>query len=130
VLRWAQGYSRAVVNVIACVQVFSVTISKTLANGKFSSTRWYVVLAYIQSGTNPASCFLCRILRGIQPRNSLHSTVILFVKSINTKGKKYQDWLEHSRAIIPTGSGDGSTAKQNPVRSPCTIGKLDDQFQF
>jgi hypothetical protein len=73
---------------------------------------------------------LCRILRCTQPRSSLHSTVILFVKSINTKGKKYQDWLEHSRAIIPTGSGDGSTAKQNPVRSPCKIGKLDDQFQF
>jgi hypothetical protein len=78
-------------------------------------------MAYIQSGTSPTSCFLCRRQRGIQPGNSLHLKIILYVWIPNTKRTNRIDSSGYLRPIIPIGSVDGSTAKQNLASAPCNI---------
>jgi hypothetical protein len=82
---------------------------------------WYLVksfLTYIQTGTSPGSCFLCQKQCGTQPRSSLHRRLSgkrFFSKKIQ---RNIQTRFKHSRPIIPTGSGDGCTAKQKPAIVP------------
>ena len=108
-----------------------VAIFKTRMNGKFS-IHWLVghSVAYIQSGTSPASCFLGRTPHDIQQGNSLHFTIRLDLCTRNTKRTNSIDSLQHLRAIIPIGSDDGRMAKQNPASAPCkSASTLDDQLE-
>lgn len=127
-LRWAQRHGRAVVNVAACVhKKWPLTYFKDFRVPPQFGLFWQ--MAYIQSGTSPTSCSLCRRQRGIQPGNSLHLKIILYVWIPNTKRTNRIDSSGYLRPIIPIGSVDGSTAKQNLASAPCNINQhKDDQL--